>query len=136
MTLHCIFHRQALCGKTLDLSYVIWSSYINSTFYSLEYTKSSPVSRFFERNRNRVPRYITAVRWLSRGKVLTRFFELRNEIEIFLIEKNKPLPPLTDCEWKLVFLVDITKHLNDFNLKLQGRDVLICDINTFVKAFS
>jgi len=25
--------------------------------------------------------------------------------------------------------------MNDFNLKLQGRDVLICDIYTFVKAF-
>ncbi|KAL4142782.1 hypothetical protein QTP88_005187 [Uroleucon formosanum] len=77
------------------------------------------------------------VRWLSRGKVLSRFFELRNEIEIFLIDKNRPLPLLTDSEWvwKLAFLVNITKYMNDFNLKLQGKDVLICDVYTLVKAF-
>jgi hypothetical protein len=39
--------------------------------------------------------------------------------------------------WKLAFLVDITKHMNmnNFNLKLQGRDIHICDIYTLVKAF-
>jgi len=47
------------------------------------------------------------------------------------------LPILTNCEWvwKLAFLVGITKHVNDFNLKLQGRDVFICDIYTFIKVF-
>lgn len=84
--------------------------------------------------------YFTVVRWLSRGKVLSRFFELRNEIEIFLFDNNRPLPLLTDSEWvwKLAFLMDITKYMNDFNvfnLKLQGNDVLICDVNTLVKAF-
>jgi hypothetical protein len=43
--------------------------------------------------------YFTAVRWLSRGKVLSRFFQLKNEIEIFLIDKNRPLLLLTDSEW-------------------------------------
>lgn len=47
------------------------------------------------------------------------------------------MPLLTDSEWvwKLAFLVDITKYMNDFNLKLQGKDVLICDVYTLVKAF-
>lgn len=35
-------------------------------------------------------------------------------------------------EW--FFLVVITKHMNEFNLKLQNQDVFICDIYTFVKA--
>jgi len=44
---------------------------------------------------------------------------------------------LINCEWfwKLAFLVDITKHTNDYNLKLQGKDVFICNNYTFVKAF-
>jgi hypothetical protein len=33
--------------------------------------------------------YHTEIRWLNRGKLLKRFFELRHEIEIFLTEKQK-----------------------------------------------
>ncbi|KAI5152557.1 hypothetical protein ENBRE01_2918, partial [Enteropsectra breve] len=43
--------------------------------------------------------YHTAVRWLSKGKVLKRFFELRAEIDIFLKEKNNSQPLLSDNEW-------------------------------------
>lgn len=32
--------------------------------------------------------YITEVRWLSRGKVLTRLFEHRDEVQIFFIERH------------------------------------------------
>jgi hypothetical protein len=49
--------------------------------------------------------YYTAVRWLSCGKVLSRFFQLRNEIDIFLTEENHHEPLLSDTEWlwKLAF---------------------------------
>jgi hypothetical protein len=33
--------------------------------------------------------YHTEIRWISRGKWLKYFFELRHEIEIFLTEKQK-----------------------------------------------
>lgn len=39
--------------------------------------------------------YHTPVRWLSNGKVLLRFFDLREVIEIFLNEKNCPQPLLS-----------------------------------------
>ncbi|PNF15523.1 hypothetical protein B7P43_G16685 [Cryptotermes secundus] len=68
--------------------------------------------------------YHTAVRWLSSGKILLRFFELRAEIEIFLNEKKRPQPLLSNTEWlwKLAFAADIMGFLNGFNLKLQGRE--------------
>ena len=66
-----------------------------------------------------------------------RFFELRGEIEIFLNEKNRPEPLLSNTEWlwKLAFAADIIRFLNAFNLKLQGKTVLICETYTAVKSF-
>lgn len=81
--------------------------------------------------------YHTAVRWLSSGKVLLRFFELKFEIEIFLKNKNHPQPLLADIEWlwKLAFFADLLKFFNEFNLQLQGQTALICNTYTAVKAF-
>ncbi|KAL4083148.1 hypothetical protein QTP88_028478 [Uroleucon formosanum] len=139
MTLHCIIHQQALCGKTLDLSCVMDPIISTVNFIRSSALRHRQFQDFLKEIETEYPDipYFTAVRWLSRGKVLSRFFELRNEIEIFLIDKNRPLPLLTDSEWvwKLAFLVDITKYMNDFNLKLQGKDVLICDVYTLIKAF-
>ena len=59
--------------------------------------------------------YFCEVRWLSRGMMLERFFELLNEINIFLEMKKINYPELQDPVWIgiLAFLVDITAHLND-----------------------
>ncbi|KAJ4441047.1 hypothetical protein ANN_10896 [Periplaneta americana] len=81
--------------------------------------------------------YHCEVRWLSRAKTLERFFNLREYISEFMLGTGKNIPELDDPTWvqDLAFLVDLTKHLNDLNLKLQGKDKLICDINDAVKAF-
>ncbi|KAK3876626.1 hypothetical protein Pcinc_018599 [Petrolisthes cinctipes] len=64
------------------------------------------------------------VRWLSRGRVLERFSSLLPQIREFTVSKGKVEPELEHPEWimKLVFLTDLTCHLNALNLKLQGRD--------------
>ena len=58
-------------------------------------------------------------------------------IKLFLNENNRPLVLLTDSEWlwKLAFSADLTMHLNDSNLKIQGETLLICDLYSKVKAF-
>lgn len=50
----------------------------------------------------------------SRGKCLQRFYELRNEIELFMNDKQKPLLELSNDKWLLglCFLVDIVEKLN------------------------
>jgi hypothetical protein len=64
--------------------------------------------------------YYSAVRWLSRGAVLKRFFHSRPEMDIFMTEKGKTAPQLSDDEkiLELAFLVDITTYLNELNVKL------------------
>ena len=83
---------------------------------------------------------------VSREKVLERFFALVAEIEKFLQEKNPTLSTrngasavklLSDHDWllDLAFLVDITQHLNNLCMKLQGREQLLPELFNAVKAF-
>lgn len=66
----------------------------------------------------------TEVRWLSRGKVLTRLVELREEVAMFLDGQNDYANSLYDEKFvlKLTYLADIFSKLNDLNLYLQGMD--------------
>ncbi|XP_010643530.1 zinc finger MYM-type protein 6 isoform X2 [Fukomys damarensis] len=63
------------------------------------------------------------VRWISRGRILTRLFELRHEMEIFLNQKDSDLAKyFHDEEWiaKLAYLADIFSLINELNSSLQG----------------
>ncbi|KAM8790029.1 zinc finger MYM-type protein 6 isoform 3-T6 [Rhynchonycteris naso] len=63
------------------------------------------------------------VQWISRGRILTRLFELRHEIEIFLNQKHSDLARyFLDEEWvaRLAYLSDIFSLVNEANLSLRG----------------
>lgn len=81
--------------------------------------------------------YFSEVRWLSRGIVLQRFFELRNEIDLFMKAKGRSVSEISDINWicDLAFLADITSHLNELNLKLQGKDRFVTELYDYIKAF-
>ena len=77
------------------------------------------------------------VRWLSRGAMLRRVYQLRNELSAFVAQKGVDVPQLSDPDWitDLAFLVDITTHMNALNTRMQGKDQLINKLFEQVCAF-
>ena len=82
------------------------------------------------------------VRWLSKGKALERFCDLRGEITAFLgSSKHKKaethLNRMLDDNFigDVCFLSDIFKHLNDLNVGLQGRDKTVIELVEQMRAF-
>ena len=79
-------------------------------------------------------------RWLSRGEVLKRLYELREEVELFLTDKKSDLSHyFQHKKWvaRLAYLSDILSYINELNLKLQGPDKTIFNawnkIELFIK---
>jgi len=139
MVIHCIIHQQALCGRYLNLLCVtepVVSAINFIRSHGLRHRQFREFLLEIEAEYPDLP-YHTAVRWLSNGKVLLRFFELREPIEIFLNHNNYPQTLFTDDEWlwKLAFAADIVGYLNELNLKLQGKTVLICDTYSIIKSY-
>ena len=75
--------------------------------------------------------FYTKIHWLLRGKCLSRLYEFKNEVEICLRENKNNLHVQCHNEEfvvMLAYLADISGHLNDMNLSLQGRDVTVSDV--------
>ncbi|KAJ8038488.1 General transcription factor II-I repeat domain-containing protein 2A [Holothuria leucospilota] len=81
--------------------------------------------------------YHCEVRWLSRGNMLMRFYQLRDEAKQFMKMKGKPVAELSDSKWlcDLAFMVDITKYLSELNVKLQGPTQLLSSLLSNVRSF-
>uniref|UniRef100_A0A3P9J416 DUF4371 domain-containing protein n=1 Tax=Oryzias latipes TaxID=8090 RepID=A0A3P9J416_ORYLA len=78
------------------------------------------------------------VRWLSRGRVLSRLFELPAEVHTFLTEHGSPHATMfenTDWLSKLCYLADIFRKLNELNMSLQGKDTSILNLYDKVGGF-
>jgi hypothetical protein len=60
------------------------------------------------------------VRWLSQGSVLKQFYDLLNEIKLFMKKKGRNTEEQNDEGQKTnpAFLVDVTGHLNSLNKEL------------------
>ncbi|KAG8239704.1 hypothetical protein J437_LFUL019045, partial [Ladona fulva] len=139
MKYHCIIHQENLCATTLKMENIL-----NVVIKTINFIRSKGLNhRQFQEFLNTLETsygdivYFTAVRWLSRGKMLKRFYDLRNEIKCFMDSKGKPVPELVNENWlaDLSFLVDITAHLNELNMRLQGENQLINFMFQAVTAF-
>lgn len=81
--------------------------------------------------------YFSEIRWFSCRKVLKRFFELIDEIQMLLTVKRNNIPELSNFKWisQLAFLVNITTYLNKLNITQQGNGKLINKLFTEIKSF-
>jgi len=139
LVFHCIIHQQSLIGKVLkfeDVMGIVIKSINFIRSIGLNHRLFKEFLKSIEAEHGDVL-YHTDVRWLSRGFILERFFNLRSEIEIFLIEKGREVLELKDevWIWKLAFMADLVGHLNMLNLQLQGKNKLVSELYSNVKAF-
>ena len=80
------------------------------------------------------------VRWLSRGRVLKRFWSIGKELMTFLESQNnaKIMVYLAfvrdDKKMEIVaFLTDMMSRFNDMNVKLQGEKCTVFDLITAIR---
>ena len=129
VAIHCFLHRHALAVKWMppDLVEVLDVTKI------VNFIKARPLnSRIFKvlcediEKTHKVLLLHTEVCWLSRGKVLARFYELHKEVHSFLSDqKHKFAAKLTDSAFiqRLAYMADIFANLNEVNTLLQGNKV-------------
>ncbi|KAE8296899.1 Zinc finger MYM-type protein 6 [Larimichthys crocea] len=142
---HCVIHREALASKHLSPEL---NEVLTAVVDVVNFIKTRPLkARLFTAVCEEMGADHTAVlfhseaRWLSRGKVLSRIFELRSEIRVFLEEERmyEAAAKFGDDMFliKLAYLSDIFSKLNELNLQLQGKDKhlphLADKINTFTR---
>ena len=140
---HCLIHREQLASKSLSAEL---SSVLDKIVALVNFVKTSSLrARLFTslcqefNSEHVVLLYHTEVRWLSRGNVLHRVFELRHELQCFLSEQKAQnhLDFLSDKHNQLLlaYLCDIFAKLNDLNISLQGKQKNVLTLHDKLSAF-
>lgn len=140
--INCLIHREQLVFRKIcpEINEVMCS-----VIKIVNYIKNRAVnSRLFSTlckemgSLHKVLLYHTEIRWLSRGKVLNRIIELKDELRLFLLDKNPDLASLfNNQKWMclLFYLADFFDKVNQLNLSLQGKYTNIIVLNTKLVAF-
>ena len=141
MTYHCIIHQEQLISATsLHQLKPVMDKVISTVNFirsrGLNHRQFQALLDSLEKECSDVV-YHCKVRWLSSSATLKRFWDLLDIISDFMQQKGKPCDEFTDDGWlnNLAFLVDITGHLRELNLQLQGKDQVIATMYERISAF-
>ena len=142
---HCMIHKAALVSKTIPKRL---HEHMSVVIKVVNYVKSSALNtRLFSKLCKDMDAdhtallYHTQVRWLSKGNMLSRIFELREEVKLFLVAKQKHNLLLAfggdGFSTYLAYLADIRvfEALNQLNKKLQGPGTNTIVNSDAIKAF-
>ena len=139
---HCIIHREALVAKKLsaDLNAVLQDAVKIINFIKIRALNTRLFANLCKDMGSDYEKLLlhSEIRWLSRGLALKRLMELKNEVMLFLSEKNPDYSNLFyDDHWilKLSYLSDIFEKLNELNMSLQGENTHIFVLNGKIQAF-
>lgn len=137
--IHCLLHQENLCAKSVHMTEVLDLVMRIVNLIKANGKTHRQFRKFLEDlhcDYGDLP-YLTEVRFLSRGRVLTSFYDILGVIILFLDMQGKSFPELSDPKWvaDLAFFADLVEYLNELNLQLQGRDILICHFADKIKAF-
>ena len=107
IAVHCIIYQQALCSKCLKFDNVmsVVVKCINQIrSRGLKHRRFRAFLKEMESEYGDVL-YFTEVRWLSRGNVLRRIFELGEEVKAFMEKDGVAVPVLSDPKWLVDLLI-------------------------------
>ncbi|XP_019215833.1 general transcription factor II-I repeat domain-containing protein 2 [Oreochromis niloticus] len=98
---HCIIHMEQLVSKSLNLDNVMKPvmeivNYIRTHALNHRQFKNL-IAELDQGLPGDLPLHCT-VRWLAKGQVLSRFFELLDAVKLFMEEKDKDYPELSDLK--------------------------------------
>ena len=140
---YCFIHRFALCTKVLPAELM---SCLNKIIKIVNFIKTSALnSRLFSRlcedvsSAHKCLLFHTEVRWLSRGNMTQRVFELRHELWTFFKEKNHEFKDDFENDnfiSRMAYLSDIFQTLNVINLSFQGSNSNIAVFISKLEAFT
>ena len=140
---HCFIHRFALYTKVLPAELM---SRLNKIIKIVNFIKTSALnSRLFARlcedvsSTQKCLLFHTEVRWLSRGNMTRRVFELRHELLTFFKEKNHDFKDYfenDDLISRMAYLSDIFQALNIINFWFQKSNSNIAAFISKLEAFT
>ena len=143
-----MIHREALVVKKLNHDNnqrseleIVLSDIVKVVNFVRSHSKKhrmfSELCKNMEANQLRLL-YHAEVRWLSRGKVLKRIFQLPNELSTFLTQERHPMSAnFEDIYWlaKLSYLSALLESTNQLNLSIQGKRCDIFEVSSKIQAF-
>ena len=140
--IYCLLYRKNLAAKEIqeDLAIVF-----KEVIIVVNYIKSRPLhTRLFRVLCDKMGAehngllFRSNMHWLSRGKMLERMANLRDEISIFLKEqKHELVYRFSEDKWiaKLLFLTDFFSHVKQLNGSMQGKQRIFLDVAESIDAF-